>query len=229
MTTMTDYNAGAGLTEATLACQQALARLQRLGATDQADGPLTDAENAAGAYTNIDGDTSRSDQWKLSAYARRYTDTMTTLARKLTAAATTAGRQDTTDAANVFGIAGLPGDVASLAIASRDAQDRAAAVTDTSQRQALLAQAVRNGDATLARALVQSAFDANDTDTINAFMTAFPEIADAVDRLWTAQNQRTTGLDLTTAWRLGALKPRALAALQDYEIALAASGQTTNR
>jgi hypothetical protein len=223
---MTDYNAGDSLTESVTACQTALATLQRLGQSDLADGPLTDAESSS-LGSSLDLDRDHSDEWKLQRYAQTYTNLMATLARRLTAAANTAGKQDVDDASNVFGIAGLPGDVASLSIARRDANDRVADITEPTQRQALLAQAVRNGDVTLARALVQSAVDFNDVDTVNAFSAAYPALSDAVERLWTAQHRRSNGIDLAAGFRLAALKPPAIHSMMDYEIALIASGQTS--
>jgi hypothetical protein len=223
---MTDYNAGDSLTEAVTACQTALATLQRLGRSDLADGPLTDAESANN-YGTLDNDTEHNDAWKLQRYAQTYTNVVTSLARKLTSAANSAGKQDTDDASNVFGVTGLSGDVASLAIARRDADERIEGVTDPAQRQALLAQATRNGDPTLARAIVQAAFEFNDVDTVNAFIAAYPNLNDAVERLWTAQNRKTVGVDLAVGFRLAALKPRAIGSMMDYEIALIASGQTS--
>lgn len=223
---MTDYNAGDDLTAAVTACKTALTTLQRLGCSDQADGPLTDAESSSN-YSTLDADRDHSDQWKMQRYAQTYSNVVATLARKLTAAATTAGKQDADDASNVFGIAGLAGDVASLSIARRDANDRVADITEPTERQALLAQAVRNGDFTLARALVQAAFDFNDVDTVNAFIAAYPNLNDAVERLWTAQNRKTVGVDLVAGLRLAALKPRTIGSMMDYEIALIASGQTS--
>jgi hypothetical protein len=221
-----DPNDGTTLTDAVTACQTALATLQRLGASDLADGPLADAEQSS-TYAALDADTDHSQPWLTSAYARRYSSVMAALASRLTAAANTAGKQDATDASNVFGVAGLPGDAASLAISRRDAADRVADVTDPTQRQALLASAVRNGDNTLARALVQAAVESGDLDTVNAFTEAFPELNDAVERLWIAQHRKSTAVDLTAAFRLAALKPVALGAMQNFEIQAAAAGQTT--
>jgi hypothetical protein len=222
---MTDYNAGDNLTAAVTACRTALATLQRLGFSDQADGPLTAAEGSSD-YSALVADRDHSDSWKLQRYAQTYTNVISTLARKLTAAASTAGRQDADDAAHVFGIAGLAGDVASLSIARRDAGDRIADITDPAGRQALLAQAVRNGDNTLARAIAQSAVESGDLDTVNQFADAFPALNDAIERLWHSQNTKTTGVDIKTGFRLAALKPQPIHSMMDYEIALIASGQT---
>jgi hypothetical protein len=221
---MTDYNAGDSLTEAVTACETALAILQRLGCSDQADPPLTDAE--ATTYDAIINDTSRSQGWIVQTCAQKYISVISTLARKLTAAAASTGRQDAADAAAVFGIAGLAGDVASLAISRRDAADRVTAISDPSQLQALLAAAIRSGDVVLAHAIAEAAITSGDLDTTNQFTDAYPSLNDAAQRLWNAEHRKQTGIDMTTKWRLVSLKPAPLASLQDYEIASAAAGNT---
>jgi hypothetical protein len=220
-----DYSAGASLAEAITTCQTALASLQRLGRSADADTLLTDAE--ATSYDAILNDGTRSDAWKLQTCAQRYTSVMATLARQLTAAATTAGNQDADDAARVYGIKGLAGDVASLSISRRDAGDRVASITDTVQRQRLLAQATRTGDDVLAHAIVEAAIASLDADTTNQFAAAYPALADAVQRLWDSATHRMTSADIATAWRLAALKPVPLKPLQNYEIAAAAAGNTS--
>ena len=124
-------------------------------------------------------------------------------------------------------MAGSPATSPDCAIARRDAGDRIDDITDPAERQALLAQAVRNGDTTLARALVQAAVESSDLDCVNQFAEAFPNLNDAVERLWISQHRKSIGVDLNMAFRLVALKPQPIHSLQDYEIALIASGQTT--
>lgn len=222
-----DYTDGTDLTEAFTSCTTALQTLQRLGQSALAEPLLTEAADEIAAVSSpIDLDTSRSDSYKLTAQAKLYINVIGALAGKLTAAANTAGAQDAADAASVFGIKGLPGDVASLAISRRDAGDRASNITDPIQRQRLLKQAARTGDDCLSRAIVQSAFDFNDPDTINAFMSAYPDLAPAVQRLWDAAHRKTTAVDLAMSWQLAALKPPAISSLADYEIASAAAGNT---
>jgi len=221
-----DYNTGDSLTKAVTACQTALATLQRLGQSDQADGPLTDAESSTN-YAALDSDVDHSDAWKLQRYAQTYSNVVSTLARRLTSVANTAGKQDASDAANVLGIGGLKGDVASLSISRRDAGDRVADENDTASLQRLLATATRIGDEPLARAIAEKALALGDADTLNQFTAGRPSLADAVERLWTAQNRKSTTTDLTVGFRLTALKPAALASRMDYEIAALAAGQTT--
>ncbi len=217
-----DYGAGVDLSASLASCQTALGTLQRLGCIDKADPILTEAESTD--YTAIVNDTSRSPAWILQTCATKYSSVISTLARKLTAAATAAGRQDAADAAVVFGVAGLPGDVASLAISRRDAGDRVAQINDRGQLQALLATAVRNGDVVLSHAIAEAAITSGDQDTTNQFADAYPALEPAVQRLWDSQQRAMTGADMMTAWRIAALKPGPLKSMMDYEIASAAAG-----
>jgi len=122
-----DPNDGAALTDSVTAINTALTTLQRLGRSDQADTLIADVDPSS-AYAVIAADLDHSEDWKLTAYARRYATVMADLARRLTSAAATGSTQDQDDAARVYGIKGLPGDVASLAISRRDAGDRVAAI-----------------------------------------------------------------------------------------------------
>ena len=222
----TDPNDGTPLTQAAADIQAALTTLQRLGRSDQADTLLTDAEQS-NSYDYLDNDTEHNDAWKLQRYAATYTGVMSTLARKLTAAANLAGTQDANDAATVYGVKGLAGDVASLAISRRDAGDRVADITDPARLPALLEQAVRTGDDVLAHAIAEAAIKGGDEATADQFAAAYPNLSDAVDRLWSAEHRKMTGQDIAVAWRVSALKPRALASKMDYEIASIAAGQTS--
>jgi hypothetical protein len=65
-----------------------------------------------------------------------------------------------------------------------------------------------------------------DSPLAGAEATSYPQLADAAERLWTAAHRKMSGLDITTAWRVAALKPALLQPLQEYEITAAASGQT---
>ena len=151
------------------------------------------------------------------------------LATKLTAAASRAATQDSIDAARVYGVAGLSGDPASLAISRRDAGDRVADITDPQQLCGLLATAVRNGDEVLAHAIAEAAVKSGDLSTTTLFQQSYPKLSDAVERLWSAEHKRMTGTDITVAWRVAALKPAPLDSLQDYEIQAAAAGTDQRR
>jgi hypothetical protein len=222
---MTDPNDGSTLTEASAAVQSALATLQRLGQSDKVEAIVNDVA-AQASYADLDADTDHNDDWRRRAYAQRYTSVLSTLARKLTAAAGAAGTQDQDDAARVFGFKGLPGDVAVLTITLRDAADRVAQENDSVQLQRLLATAVRNGDETFAHAVAEKAITNGDADTANAFSAAYPHLSDAVERLWTAEHRKMSTLDVKVGWHIAALKPAFISNLQDYEIARAAAGDT---
>lgn len=221
-----DYNAGLSLTESVTACKTALATLKRLGQSDQADGPLTQAASST-SYSAIDADTTHNDQWKLQKYAGAYINVMSTLAGQLTTTANTASTSYKLDAETVFGTRGLAGDPAVNVVSLRDAQDRVSILEyDSTKLQRLLDKASLTGDATLARAIVEAAIDSGDSDTVQAFQAAYPSSAEATARLWNANTRKSATVDVVTAMRLAALKPAALSSLQDYEIAAAAAGQT---
>jgi hypothetical protein len=221
-----DYSGGAALTESVAACSTAFATLQRIGHSADADQVLTEAESST-SYANIDSDTSRSAEWKLQHYALAYMKVMSTLARKLTATAELASTEYKTDAETVFGVRGLPGDPGFLIVSLRDAQDRIEGEYDPIKLQRLLDKAVLNGDAIRAHAIVESAVNNRDYDTVGAFQKAYPALAEATARLWSTAVHAITSVDIVTSWRLGGLKPAALGSLQDYEIAAAAAGNAS--
>jgi hypothetical protein len=217
---------GVGLTQAQQQATAALVDLARLGRSDQANAILEEVTSSI-SYDAITNDTSRTDEWKRGALARQYTSLMNTLARRLTAAARSVGRQDSDDAAHVLGVAGLSGDAASLSISRRDASDRVTDLNDALGLQRLLAQATRIGDECLARAIAEKALSLGDADTLNAFTADRPKLAPAIERLWSAQFGKTTTLDSKVQFWLVSLKPAAISKLQDYEIEAAAAGQTS--
>jgi hypothetical protein len=221
-----DYTAGASLTESVTACRDALVTLARMGRSADADELLTEAEQSA-SYDAIAADTSRTDAWKLQRYAAAYSSVMSTLARKLTSAADSASSKYKIDAETVFGIRGLPGDPGFLIVSLRDAQDRIEGEHDSIKLQRLLDKAVLNGDDIRSHAIVESALTNGDADTVTAFKSAYPALAEATDRLWNVATHGTTTVDVAMVWRLGALKPPALASKMDYEIASIAAGQTS--
>jgi hypothetical protein len=223
-----DPNDGAALSTALAAISAALTSLQRLGLTDNASAILDQAENTS-AYTVLDSDAEHNSDWLRTAYARKYIGVMTTLARQLTAAASTASSQDQADAVNVYGAKGIPGDPAALATSLRDARDRVADLDlmgNPGQLGDALADAIRSGDTVMTRAIAETAIKSGDLDTTNAFVDANLNLADAAQRLWNAEHRKMTEQDITTTWRVAALKPSALSALQPYEIQAAATGQT---
>jgi hypothetical protein len=217
-----DYSAGQGLTEATTACTTALKTLQQLGASDAADDALTTAESVS--YDSILNDGSRSQEWKIQASARQYINVVTELSNDLTAVATTASRQYKADAATVFGTQGLQGDPATLTISRRDAAQRVEEENDSIRLQRLLAQASEIGDDVLSHAIAEKCVSIGDSDTVTLFQELYPQLSDAVARLWACATRKVSGADITTAWRVAAVRPAVLASLQDYEVVSAALG-----
>jgi hypothetical protein len=214
------------LTQAQRQAVTALNTLARLGRSDQADAILEDVTSGI-SYDGIINNPELSDDGKRRALATKYMSVMNTLARRLDATAQTFGRQDAADTAAVLGIANLPGDVASLSISRRDASDRVSDQNDTVSLQRLLEQVTRTGDEVLARAVAEQALTLGDADTLNAFTADRPQLADAVERLWNAQQRKTSQLDLKVQWWLGSLKPALLSNLQNFEIESAAAGKAS--
>jgi hypothetical protein len=222
----TDPNDGTTLTDAVTAIQTALATLQRLGRSDEADTLINDAEQSS-TYAALDADTTHNDTWKLQRYAQTYTNVMASLAKRLSATADLASTKYKIDAETVFGTRGLPGDPGFLIVSLRDAQDRIEGEYDTIKLQRLLDKAVLNGDDIRSHAIVEAAVESGDSDTVEAFQNAYPALAEATARLWNVATHGTTTVDVVTRWRVGALKPGPLGSLQDHEIQAAAAGQTS--
>ncbi|CAM5742446.1 hypothetical protein MAUB1S_01524 [Mycolicibacterium aubagnense] len=231
-----DPNTGSPLTESSQAVQQAIAQLRSVGAFDQAADIVLSTYTAtagdathASAFADLDADTSHTNKYLLEAYATRYKRIMAGLASKLTAAAVSATAQDRQDASAVFGVAGLPGDAASLAISLRDAQQLASLSTNHDELQRKLAKAIREGDDVLARAIASQANDLGYSDLLNQFAEAYPALQPAITRLTAAAGAMTTTtkaatISLAVGSMLAGLKPPALQNLSDYEIDLAAQG-----
>lgn len=93
-------------------------------------------------------------------------------------------RSDRDDAERVFGVKGLPGDAASLAISRRDAADRVANAADRVELRELLARATRSGDEVLAHAVAERAVENQDDTTMTQFLADRPELDAAGERLW---------------------------------------------
>lgn len=214
----------ATLAEIEQGCSQSMAALARLGRASDAEDALDTAESTS--YDAILSDTSRSQSWITTECARRYISVMTQLGAQLDSLARDAQATYKADAAKVFGIDGLDGDPATLTISLRDAQDRIADEYDTVKLGRLLDQAVLNGDDVKAHAIAEQAVTSNNPDVTQQFMTAYPNLADATQRLWDTARNRITTAGVTTAWRVGALKPGILGNLQPYEIEAAAAGRT---
>ena len=152
-----DPNADIRITANSTDIQASLATLRQLGRSADAETLLNQAaDNIQPVVAGIEADPGRTDQWRRQQEAKAYGRALASLAVSLRRAATTASNTDNDDAARVFGIKGLAGDVASLIIARRDAADRVADITDPVSVWSL-ANATRSSDETLAHALVEQA------------------------------------------------------------------------
>lgn len=221
---MRDLNEGSLIAEAEAQITQAVLRLRRLGRTDFATTTTADAARDSGeAYAAIAADTSRTDEYKWTQYARVYKRIIIGLARTLSAEAKSGEAADQADAAKVYGVVGIPGDAASLAMSRRDAGDRVEQLLseDGDPRRALgelLQRANRSGDEVLCRAIVEAAIRIGDADTANAFSADRPALEAAVDRLWDSEHPRFGSSDVSLSMSVAALKPGALGHLPAYRI-----------
>lgn len=222
----TDPNDGCVLADAATSIDATLKQLRYLGCSDQAEGLLNDAaEQAQSHYAALDADSDHSESWKRQQYASRYIAVMGALSRNLAALVAGAAGQDKDDAARVYGVKGLPGDVASLTISRRHAQSAVEDISNPEELQRLLTRAARSGDDVLTRAIAEKAIQAGYQDVAEQFQTAYPDLAEAVSRLWAMEHGKVNAKSLHTFWLVAALKPRALASLQPYEIQAVADGQ----
>lgn len=200
--------------------ESALARLRAVGRGADAAASITDAATAAAdAYNQIRADNTRSASYVTTAVVREYVQRAGTLARQLGTLADRAEQQDGADARRVFGIDGLPGDVASLSISRRDAGDRVADELDAAKLGQLLATATRNGDEVLARAVAERAVQIGAADVLDQFTQDRPALADAVQRLWTAATPRINTNDMVTLFTLATLRPGEVSRLTPSEFA----------
>lgn len=165
------------------------------------------ADTASRGYAAISTDVSRSDEFKREEIARIHDDAKTSVASELERLARSAKEKSATDAASLFGTAGLSGDPASLAISRRDAGDRVAGAKDRSELQSILDRANRSGDEVLARAVAEKAYDNQDVDTLNRFLDTRPHLNDAAQRLWDSIDNSGLTQSMQWAFELAALQP----------------------
>ena len=153
----------------------------------------TTATRAQRQYAEIRKDTSRTPEWQAEELKRVYERVRADLKEKVIEMARGADRDDRQDAVRVFGVGGLPGDAASLAISARDAADRVAQTSSADGLRELLERATRVGDEVLARAVVQRAIEDGQPGIVNAFTDARPELHDATERLWSRARDEDAG------------------------------------
>jgi len=142
------------------------------------------AKSTHARYNAIRNEPGYTDEWKATELDRTYQTFKSSITAELVEKARLADADDRGDAARVFGVAGLPGDTASLTISARDAADRAAQTDTTDDLRALLERADRSGDEVLARAVAQRAVEVGSADIVNDFTSTREHLRDPVERLW---------------------------------------------
>ncbi len=131
---------------------------------------------------------------KVGMLARNHAEAKAAMADLAQQAAADAATTRRASMAKAFGVAGVPGDPASLAISMRDAMDRAAALTSGRDAVALLDRAATSGDEVLARAVASHSFaqatapgisglDDDWSTVVNTFADTRPTAADAIRTL----------------------------------------------
>lgn len=172
--------------------------------------------SAEAAYRAIQVDPDLNDEAKQSRQADHYLGLMETVGRELTGLASRVQAVDHDDAAQIFGVKGLDGDPASLAISRRDAADRVAASGSVQEKRELLARATRSGDEVLARAVVEWAVQARDSKTANQYLETRPHHEAGLQRLWDARE--SVGTDLRVTLALSGLRPDQLSHLHSHDL-----------
>jgi len=164
------------------------------------------AKRALAAYAAIREDEGRTPEWKAEQLDRTYNSFRAEVITKVVEKARSADADDQRDAAQVFGVRGLPGDAASLAISARDAADRVAQTSSVDDLRDLLERATRVGDEVLARAVAQRAVDIVAPSVLNDFAATREHLRPAAERLWSRARRGDEGsMDLSL--RLLGIKP----------------------
>lgn len=122
---------------------------------------------------------------------------------------------DRDDAARVFGVVGLKGDEATLAMSRRDAADRVREM-DGRELADALRSATRTGDEVMARAIAEKAFEDGNGKLLEQFINDRPELEESAVRLWnTREAERNT---MPWSLRLADLTPYELSGMSAQAI-----------
>jgi len=184
----------------------AITAIVRAGKGQEARELIERAGRAAKAsYDRIKSDTDYTPDARRRRMEEVYQGRRQALDQELTSLASRVGYDDRADVARAFGIAGLAGDPASLAISMRDAQDRAAKEESSDGLVDLVRRATRNGDEVLARAAAQRAMELRYDKPLHEFVETRPALDSIVEDIWNAQRRGVNRLQWTV--RLSALKP----------------------
>ena len=184
----------------------AITAIVRAGKGQEARELIERAGRAAKAsYDRIKSDTDYTPDARRRRMEEVYQGRRQALDQELTSLASRVGHDDRADIARAFGIAGLAGDPASLAISMRDAQDRAAKEESSDGLVDLVRRATRNGDEVLARAAAQRAMELRYDKPLHEFVETRPALDSIVEDIWNAQRRGVNRLQWTV--QLSALKP----------------------
>lgn len=157
------------------------------------------------SYDRVKNDTDYTPDARRRRMEEVYQGARQALDQELTSLASRVGYDDRADVARAFGIAGLAGDPASLAISMRDAQDRAAKEESSDGLVDLVRRATRNGDEVLARAAAQRAMELRYDKPLHEFCETRPALDSIVEDIWQAQRRGVNRLQWTV--QLSSLKP----------------------
>lgn len=171
--------------------QQQMQALTRAGRRGEVHEKLEGLCRQAGAsYASIRNDPDHSDSWKAEALRAAHRSVTAELDEWLERNVSSALRSERADYAAVFGVDGLPGDVASLAISRRDAADRVAAAGNRSDLVELLKRATYSGDEVLARAVAERAFREQDVAILNDYLEDRHNVHEPAKRLWSGSQRQ---------------------------------------
>ena len=174
-------------------------------------------EVAQDRYAGIRGDEALSDKARQYQLAVQYLNVRDDANKRFASEAERVTRTDRDDAGRVFGVSGLSGDAASLAISMRDAADRVASAEDGDELAELLASATRRGDEVLARAVAERATEQQNAKVMETFLDDRPRLREAGERLWNAK--RAQGADRWgITMKLYELMPAELSSMSDAQI-----------
>lgn len=191
-----------------MTASEAMMVLTRAGEAQGATNHVERVTNEVqGAYREINADESRTDAWKKEQCQAVYDSAMERLTDELNRRAAKARTRELEDTGSAFGVAGLPGDAASLTISLRDAQDRVAQAKSADELRGMLERANRSSDEVLARAVAEKAFNDGDGDTLNLFLETRPALEDKLQRLWDGRRRVERGSSMPFALTLAAIRP----------------------
>jgi hypothetical protein len=168
-------------------------------------------------YDNIRQEPGRTPEWRRQQLARLYREARTESNVAMETHKAAQAQRKRSFESKVYGLGGIAGDPASLAISRRDAGDRAANLKNDAEAQTLLERAERSGDEPLARAIAEQAISSGWLNTTNAFLDRRPHLDEAVNELWSV-TARSLQDDIREAMTLGSLKPSELVSMTDQDV-----------